>query len=644
MRTVALALLLSGAASFFAGPRPEVQRASVRLFGRVKKGGLKKQIAGLQKPKDPESFLKDPAGDVESNGASSTGMSDEEIAEQLKGPASLDTVLPAEVAAGRRVLDPVSKMPVYLPQEEDTRMALCFPRGAKALRESARLSWSSATTYEEVRAGLLAACKAGNETMRDFVLANYDHLGVDVALLLTGLRMNALFRKSKGEAAELTEARDLFLKAEQILGTPFRQIMKEAELRVGASVNDFKALEKMASTLPASEASASWLLIKAAVATWEDKFVFDQRRLARLQAAETQDLDKVREAETEVQKTAANMDVWQRMAQAYTSSEAALAKLRPEMRFLDKAFNLASPQEVRDYAAKDFAGSDAAGGLSEADLRERVRQLRVLLQRLSATNYGALLFKVEELSQVLAAGTPDEVNYYAAAREAGACFFETYEMPENELSALRNWESERTSGVEKRDSKATSPLEKPKRPEGLDWYDSPVEVEEIPEFQRSSLDDTAIDPESWDSTIKIRKMEKAARAEVEAGGKPMFPSEDDLLHLLGGDVGVYQRVLDDLLEDLDVRSAVNLPNLSPKDIKEAMEEIEGMLAEAEAEGSLAEEEEESEEQLRARVKADFEARVAATDAAMEGVYTSDSRARIQKFLDTYQTQEAVSEE
>ena len=95
------------------------------------------------------------------------------------------------------MLDPVSKKAYFLPLDEPTRMAACFPRPSDQSRETYRINWSPSTGYQEVIDALMAADAKGFTTMREFVVANHDHLGYRGALLLTGLKMNAQYRKDK---------------------------------------------------------------------------------------------------------------------------------------------------------------------------------------------------------------------------------------------------------------------------------------------------------------------------------------------------------------------------------------------------------------------------------------------------------------
>ena len=144
----------------------------MRLFGKVKKGMMKKELAGLSKPKDDIAEMtagaKKKGGGKKKKktkkGAEAAGSVEEDEDEDEEedeaaagagggggggggdnvygggGPVTLETELPPEVAAGRRVLDPMTKRPLFLPEatssnnQEQARMAVCFPRPDAALR------------------------------------------------------------------------------------------------------------------------------------------------------------------------------------------------------------------------------------------------------------------------------------------------------------------------------------------------------------------------------------------------------------------------------------------------------------------------------------------------------------------------------
>lgn len=490
-----------------------------------KKGALKKEIENLSQPKESVPDSPEPKAEGDQPAPKDLIDLDRQIAAAQAQEADQDP----DVKAGRRVVDPATRQPFYLPPNPLMRISLAFPEADDALRASQRLSWSSSTSPEEVKAFLLEAAKGGNSTMKAAVLANLDYMGYDTARFLTGLKMNAQYRKSEAEVAPLVEARNLYLLALACLSCPFEQLMKEAEIQIGTMVNNFPAVEALGSQLAEPEVCGCWFLLKAAVATWEDKLMFDQRALNRIKKEERPDggADE-RKQEELIQNTANNLGMWQKMSGVFGSSAQAQAKLLPEMRFLDQALTMATDTDVRFFAAQTFCSpaSVASGvGLAEPELRERLRRLGVLCSRLAAENYSGMTSKLRAITEALEEGSSSTtVSFYAQARTKGLTRFQTYEMPLSGVSALREFEM---SGVNlkkrprrKAEAKKPEPPPKPKRPTGLDWYHTEEEmsVREVPAFMRKQLDPDADSPELWDSTIKVNKNEAEALAQCDEDG------------------------------------------------------------------------------------------------------------------------------
>jgi len=540
-----LAVALSHSDAFFVNPGDGLllKRSSVRLFGRVKKGSLKKELAGIEKPKEPvfgknalapknddddDDEVQQEEGTTRTVGGGGRGLQEvDELDQQMetaRADAAGDGALDPDVQAGRRVLDPMTKLPYYLPIDDLVRLSICFPEADDALKASKRLDWSAATTPAEVKALLLGAVSGGNETMKATVLANYDYMGYDAALFLTGLKMNAQFRKSEEEVAELAEARKLYLIAMASLSCAFKQLMKDVEMKVGSVVNNFPAVERLGSELAEAEVSGCWFLLKAAVSTWEDKLMYDQRQVTRLKKEDPPNGSKIKKQEELVLNTGNNLALWQQMSGVFGESPAAQAKLLPEMRFLDKALLLPSETDVRFFAVQNFCSPESIGsgvGIPERELRERVRRLVVLSARLNPGNYQAVTGKIRAVAEALDEGTSDAVSYYREARAAGLCKFETYEMPLNDLSALREWEKDAklTKRPKKKgDLAKKEPLEKPARSAELDWYNVEMETIEEPLFQRNTLDSSIEDAETWDTTIEVNEIEANWVAKASGSG------------------------------------------------------------------------------------------------------------------------------
>jgi hypothetical protein len=410
-----------------------------RLAGRGKKGKLKEVLTELSAPaknedKSPRGSSQPPpvrptqAGEP-SVAIGSSAPDDAAAADAPLGPeavaAPADTphtatasfspqpipgVDDAEMAAADRSRDPMTDEPCFLPPDEASRLAVCFPAPDAATRTEHRLPWGPELPWEAVADALAAAATGGNATMRAFTLANVDQLGDRARLLLTGLKMNAQFRKSPGEMESWRATRSLFLWAEFSLSTPFRQLLREAEGQVGRVVDDDQGVARLAETLPASGLAGVLLLLHAAVATWEGKQGFEQLAIQRLQAELDADqasggvssgvdrkhlldvgeqlVQRTREAE----RTGANLNMWRRMSQVLSAQpalKATLAPVAPELVFLDGALKLQSATDMRALLLRDVCGPGGAGeAVGEAAVREGARRVLRLATCLNPTNYG----------------------------------------------------------------------------------------------------------------------------------------------------------------------------------------------------------------------------------------------------------------
>jgi hypothetical protein len=504
-----------------------------RLFGRVKKGELKKELAGIGRDKDA---FPDADGDKKAKKPQGGRVVELQMGEGPAEAADMQSAMDESEAAkavvaqeqqANRVLNPMTKQPIVLPSDEASRMALCFPRADANVAASDRLPWSPTLAFEAVASALTVASLGGNETMRNAVLANHDYLGVQAGLLLTGLKMNAQFRGAAEETAALIKARHLFLLAEATVNAPFRQLMRESEQRLGKVVNNYPALEKMVAKLPPSELASCWVLIKAAVSTWENKFVFDQVAVSKLEQASSavsgtgagsaSDVSsKLEMLKAKVTNTQNNMALWQNMAAAFMAVPEAQKGLLPELLFLEAALALPTETDVRFLAAKNPEKQ-----LEEGELRFRVRRLAQMVSRLNSGNYGALANKLIGINDALGRGTPDECDYYGAARDSPKLDFQTYEMPSSPLSSLRDWESRMaeaamTPGSGGKGSGESGKAKLAARPKGLNWYHDKDDEAPLksPDFLRTSL--TVEDPEAWDSTISVREDQAVATAALAA--------------------------------------------------------------------------------------------------------------------------------
>jgi len=376
--------------------------------------------------------------------------------------------------------------------------------------------------------------------MREFVVANHDHLGYRGALLLTGLKMNAQYRKDKAAQEKYDALRRSFVLADQSVTVPLRQLVREAEGRLGpiAAAQDPKQFKALTS-LSASEVNGLWVLIKAAVATWSDKVMFANEKINKLQksAERTNDME-VKQQETDRDGALGSLQVWSQLSDAFMEDKGFTDKLRPELKFIDTAAKLETETEVRKFAAQTFCPE---AGMSVEDLREDVRYFRNSVQRLSPQNYGGLADLVTGLAEVLCAGAPDEVDIYTKAVKAKATYFETYDLPGS--SKLHELETIARSREDEKNYGPTAALQKDvmaKRPDNLNWYDeqnAKEMVDEVADFFNEEKDDSLMDPANFPDVKEVaaqldklraefNRQKKAEKKEDEGGRPPPTTMEE----------------------------------------------------------------------------------------------------------------------
>jgi len=520
-------------------------------MGKVKKGNLKQALAdaggsgnrkapakkgrkAMQEAKREVQEQATTAGmNVMDGGGAAAGPSPAGGGGEVASPSRYPQ-LPEEVMQGRNVLDPVTRGAYYLPVEEEERQEACFRWRADEARDAKwRLAWAPALTPKEVLAGLSEAHAAGGDaTLFEFVLANHDMLGTRAAMFLSAAKLSAQFRKDAEEALRLRELLKAFIFAELRVNVGWKQVVLDAEVRVSKIVGNLAALQKEAAKLGASDVAGTWVLLKAAVCTWEDKYVAEEEAIAALQEKQMGRSDPsmrfdVGKKEKQLANTRNNMALWQQMAKTYGEVEPAMDKLLPELKFLDRAFYLPSSTEVRRYAATEFCPEH---GMTEAELRRRLRHVLCAIQRLTPTNYLSLYYKVLDIVTSVSRGTEDDVeemDYYARGQEDGTLYFETYDLPRTEASVFRDFTKKITdddrSAVFNIGGKRSAPSDAPV----LDWFHGTDDFEKEDGATPIRIDPDTVGGgfESFEVRQLRKKLERLEAEFDEKEGSGTLPSD-----------------------------------------------------------------------------------------------------------------------
>lgn len=393
--------------------------------------------------------------------------------------------VPDVVKSGQQKLHPETMLAYYLPETEGEIVDAVFPRPSAEVRSKWRLSWGPDTTHENLLAAMDAADNVGPAAVKDFLLANYDQLGLRLSLMLSGMKLHAQFKKDQAQMQRFADLRFSFVTAEEVQQLGLAQLMTETEQQMRPITQDLNLLKAIPGQAP-SKVCAIWILLKAAVTAWQDKVEKAQGELDLLKANAGKSIPregveefKIEQKELQLQDMRESMQSWQQISGIMGNDERFKSKLRPELRFLDAAFGMKGDAEVRNFAVKTFCEEQ---GWEFDQLREEVRRIRGAIERLPFDNYAGLSRAVMRISRILDDGKSDNVNVFRSAEAAGQTYFETYtlldEPNKNEFIRFSDYVRQKKFGDQSWWNPAASydwPLDK--RPKDLDWYSYPDDNE-----------------------------------------------------------------------------------------------------------------------------------------------------------------------
>jgi hypothetical protein len=189
------------------------------------------------------------------------------------------------VAQGKSVMDVVTRKAVVLSRlGPDYRLAQFFPGVPPDVRAKYRWNWQTVTVPEMVET-LRQACvvPVGDGGMDipthpsvaskaiDFVLANRDYMSARMKRTLGRLSMRSMYLNNKVEARMYRKLWKHFLTLENHISAPFRQMIMDAEGRVGPNFGNLDVKSYCNGEL--YERCANYLVLKGMVAHWEKKVV-----------------------------------------------------------------------------------------------------------------------------------------------------------------------------------------------------------------------------------------------------------------------------------------------------------------------------------------------------------------------------------
>lgn len=486
IQSAAVLLVLSSADAFSVMPKPMARSVSIApsyntessssaLFGKRRQSKKRRQAQGRSKQfydaiDDAEGKKKEPekatATATQSPQDKQREKAMSEVEERYEQRPEVSTMIVDEesgtefLAQGQKVMDVVTRQAVKLSNlGEDARLAQMFPGVPPDVREKYRVDWKTADVPEMIEQ-LKDACMVdlGDGTRGipkhpslsnkglDFVLANRDRLG---------LRMNrAIGRWTFHEASQgdMKEAKEVwnklhknFMTMENYISGPFRQIMQDAEGRVGPNFGNLELLSFCDGDL--YERVGNYLVLKGMVAHWEKKVVdadfienqsdddiMDDRGDPKRFLKDAPILFSLKEC-TQVCAMA------QQMCKLFVEEEKLYGDMPDEIVFLEDSLKITGGAALRKYMIDEFC---PARGITPDGLREGIKRLYQQLENMQADPYADLTMKLEQLYAAMSLGTDDArdpfvkyLGYEATEDKSSPAYFETYTFNHSRQSMVR---------------------------------------------------------------------------------------------------------------------------------------------------------------------------------------------------------------
>ncbi|EEC51325.1 predicted protein [Phaeodactylum tricornutum CCAP 1055/1] len=376
------------------------------------------------------------------------------------------------VAQGKSVMDVVTRKAVKLSSMgPEYRLAQMFPGVPPAVRDAMRLNWQTAEVPDMVEA-LREACSVKLEDGKrgipphpsvankaiDFVLANRDYLGSRMKKTLGRLQMRNMSLGNKDEAREYQKLWRNFLTLENHISAPFRQIIMDAEGRVGPNFGNLDLQQFCGGEI--YQRAANYLVLKGMVAHWEKKVV-DAEYLERTKQTKENYITILARGDPKrflpdppilftLRECSQVALMSQQMTKAFVDTPELFDDLPVEIRFLESALTIKGGTALRKFIVEEFCPAE---GISPEGLREGLRRLATQLENMQIDPYADITNIIERLNMAMSVGTDDERNPYTAyvanKDPNGPGAFQTYTFNHEKLSLVRFLDSqyEGTSGV-----------------------------------------------------------------------------------------------------------------------------------------------------------------------------------------------------
>lgn len=365
------------------------------------------------------------------------------------------------VVQGENVKDIVTGKAVELSNlGAEYRMAQMFPDVSPETRQKYRFDWKTVTVPEMVDKLSNALSVEGNEgksipphpqvlgTGVDFVLSNRDYLGYRMSRCLGRLKLRAQSQFKKEEALSLRRLWKKFLTVENHISAPFRQIVLDAEKKIGPNFGNLDLKSYCSGDV--HERTASYLVLKGMVAHWEKK-VKDAEYVESTTETNANFLEILMVGDPRrylpdppiiyrLNECLSVCLMARNMTKAFVSETELYDDLPCEVRFVEDALRIKSGTALRRFIVEEFCPREQ---VTPERLREGVRRLYQQMHNLQVDPYGDLTNVVGRLVEAMSVGTEDEKDPYISylanldtTYEENPGFFQTYTFDHDKLSLV----------------------------------------------------------------------------------------------------------------------------------------------------------------------------------------------------------------
>lgn len=352
------------------------------------------------------------------------------------------------IQQGQSVLDVVTRKAVKLSDlGPEYRLAQMFPGVPPETREKHRLDSSVAVPdlVDKLRAACSVKLDDGSRGIPphpnisseglDFVLANRELLGYKMKKTLGRLTMRAAWQEDDEEVKEMNKLWKNFLTIENHISAPFRQIIQDAEGRVGPNFGNLELTKYCNGEV--YERVGNYLVLKGMVAHWEKKVV-DADFIEKNPQTKENFVSILSRGDPKrylpdppilftLKECTQVCAMAQQMCNLFVETEKLFGDFPPEVVFLEEALKIKGGTALRKYMIDDFCPSR---GITPEALREGMKRFYQQLENMQIDPYGDLTNKVEALYSAMAVGTDDEndpyISYLANPDPKGPGYFQTY--------------------------------------------------------------------------------------------------------------------------------------------------------------------------------------------------------------------------